>query len=283
MRRIRDFGRGSRSCRRRPRCRRARRAQTRELATQGELLDRVVAIVNDGVVLNSDLDDAGRRGQRAAAAAEARAATAERAAPAGARAPGAAGDPAAARQARRREGPRRDAERGAAGRRQAQQHHPVAAAGRARAAGHRLRRATATRSARRSPCTLLRQRDVLQHISVTPREIDQFLEKQAKTPSERNEYNVSHILIAVGQEASPAQLEPPASARRRSTSAPRAARTSPSSPSPTRTARPRSMAARSAGARAASCPPSSPTRSRSSSPARSASRCARRPAITSSG
>src|SRR6516165_3105719 len=30
--------------------------QTRELATQGELLDRVVAIVNDGVVLNSDLD-----------------------------------------------------------------------------------------------------------------------------------------------------------------------------------------------------------------------------------
>src|SRR5690348_3263021 len=32
------------------------RAQTRELATQGELLDRVVAIVNDGVVLNSDLD-----------------------------------------------------------------------------------------------------------------------------------------------------------------------------------------------------------------------------------
>src|SRR5213075_1428771 len=55
--------------------------------------------------------------------------------------------------------------------------------------------------------SLLRQRDVLQHISVTPREIDQFLEKQAKTPSERSEYNVAHILIAVAQEASPAQLE----------------------------------------------------------------------------
>src|SRR5207302_327682 len=55
--------------------------------------------------------------------------------------------------------------------------------------------------------SLLRQRDVLQRISVTPREIDQFLEKQAKTPSERSEYNVSHILIAVAQEASPAQLE----------------------------------------------------------------------------
>jgi len=48
---------------------------------------------------------------------------------------------------------------------------------------------------------------VLQHISVTPREIDLFLEKQAKTPSERTEYNVSHILIAVAQEASPAQLD----------------------------------------------------------------------------
>jgi peptidyl-prolyl cis-trans isomerase SurA len=54
---------------------------------------------------------------------------------------------------------------------------------------------------------MLRQRDVLQHISVTPREIDQFLDKQAKAPSERNEYNVSHILIAVGQEASPGQQE----------------------------------------------------------------------------
>jgi peptidyl-prolyl cis-trans isomerase SurA len=42
---------------------------------------------------------------------------------------------------------------------------------------------------------------------VTPREIDQFLDKQAKTPSERNEYNVSHILIAVGQEASQSQLD----------------------------------------------------------------------------
>ena len=54
---------------------------------------------------------------------------------------------------------------------------------------------------------LLRQRDVLQHINVTSREIDQFLDKQAKTPSERSEYNVSHILIAVGQEASPAQVD----------------------------------------------------------------------------
>src|ERR1700704_2815649 len=32
-------------------------AQTRELATKGVLLDRVAAVVNAGVVLNSELDD----------------------------------------------------------------------------------------------------------------------------------------------------------------------------------------------------------------------------------
>src|ERR1700744_5915112 len=32
-------------------------AQTRELATKGVLLDRVAAVVNDGVVLNSELED----------------------------------------------------------------------------------------------------------------------------------------------------------------------------------------------------------------------------------
>jgi peptidyl-prolyl cis-trans isomerase SurA len=55
--------------------------------------------------------------------------------------------------------------------------------------------------------TLLRQRDVLQRISVTPREIDQYIDKQAKRPAEGSEYNVSHILIAVPQAASPEQLE----------------------------------------------------------------------------
>jgi peptidyl-prolyl cis-trans isomerase SurA len=55
--------------------------------------------------------------------------------------------------------------------------------------------------------TLLRQRDVLQRITVTPREIDQYIERQKNTPSEFNEYNVSHILIAVPQAATPEQLE----------------------------------------------------------------------------
>jgi len=54
---------------------------------------------------------------------------------------------------------------------------------------------------------LLRERDVIQRISVTPREIDQFLERQSKAPSEASEYNVSHILIAVPQSATVDQLE----------------------------------------------------------------------------
>ena len=53
---------------------------------------------------------------------------------------------------------------------------------------------------------LLRQRDVLQRIAVTPREIDQFLEKQAKQPATGEEYNVSHILISVPPNATPAQI-----------------------------------------------------------------------------
>jgi len=55
--------------------------------------------------------------------------------------------------------------------------------------------------------TILRQRDVLARINVTPREIDQLLERQQKSPSENTEYNVSHILIAVPQSATPAQLD----------------------------------------------------------------------------
>jgi peptidyl-prolyl cis-trans isomerase SurA len=53
---------------------------------------------------------------------------------------------------------------------------------------------------------LLRQRDVLQRIIVTPREIDQYLEKQQES-GENNEYNVSHILLSLPEAASPGQLE----------------------------------------------------------------------------
>jgi peptidyl-prolyl cis-trans isomerase SurA len=54
---------------------------------------------------------------------------------------------------------------------------------------------------------LLQQRDVVQRISITPREIDTYLDRQTRHPSANAEYNVSHILIAVPQEATTAQLE----------------------------------------------------------------------------
>ena len=53
----------------------------------------------------------------------------------------------------------------------------------------------------------LRQRDVLSKINVTPRELDQFIERLKKLPSETMQYNVSHILIAVPQDASQAQVD----------------------------------------------------------------------------
>jgi peptidyl-prolyl cis-trans isomerase SurA len=54
---------------------------------------------------------------------------------------------------------------------------------------------------------ILRQRDVISRINVSPREIEQFLERQKKMPSDSNEYDVSHILIAVPQAATPQELD----------------------------------------------------------------------------
>lgn len=54
---------------------------------------------------------------------------------------------------------------------------------------------------------ILRQRDVIAKINVSPREIEQFLDRQKKLPSSTNEYNVSHILIAVAQAATPDELD----------------------------------------------------------------------------
>jgi len=55
--------------------------------------------------------------------------------------------------------------------------------------------------------SMLRQRDVYAHIYVSPRELDQFLAKQSADKTGRAEYNVSHILIALPEAASPGQLE----------------------------------------------------------------------------
>lgn len=55
--------------------------------------------------------------------------------------------------------------------------------------------------------SLLRQRDVYTHIYVSPRELDQFITKQAGDKTGRVEYDVSHILLALPEAASPGQLE----------------------------------------------------------------------------
>jgi peptidyl-prolyl cis-trans isomerase SurA len=53
----------------------------------------------------------------------------------------------------------------------------------------------------------LRQRDVLGHINVTPRELDQFMERLKKLPSATDEYDISHILLAIPQDATKAQVD----------------------------------------------------------------------------
>jgi peptidyl-prolyl cis-trans isomerase SurA len=181
-------------------------AQTRELATQGVLLDRVAAVVNDGVVLNSELDD-----QVASVSERLRAQKlelpaqnvlrqqvlerlilqeiqAQRASRAGLKVPDEALNSALTEVAQRNNIPLSQLP-------QALQQQGIDYAN--------------YREEMRKELTLglLRQRDVLQRISITPREIDQFLAKQASTPSENNQYNVSHILIAVGQAATPEQLD----------------------------------------------------------------------------
>ncbi|HEY0768186.1 MAG TPA: peptidylprolyl isomerase [Steroidobacteraceae bacterium] len=181
-------------------------AQTRELATKGELLDRVAAIVNDGVVLNSELEaqvevvSERLRQQKLELPPQnvlrqqvlerlvLQEIQMQRANRAGVKVPDETVNAALQDVAKRN------------GLTLSQLPDALAKQGEGYAAYREDLRKEITLS-------LLRQRDVLQHISVTPHEIDQFLEKQAKTPSEGNEYNVSHILIAVAQEASPAQLE----------------------------------------------------------------------------
>jgi peptidyl-prolyl cis-trans isomerase SurA len=54
---------------------------------------------------------------------------------------------------------------------------------------------------------ILRQRDVIARINVSPREIEQFIERQKRMPTDGNQYDVSHILIAVPQAATPEQLD----------------------------------------------------------------------------
>ncbi len=52
----------------------------------------------------------------------------------------------------------------------------------------------------------LRQRDVIAHINVTPHELDQYLARQ-QTAAANDEFNVSHILLSLPEAATPKQLD----------------------------------------------------------------------------
>jgi peptidyl-prolyl cis-trans isomerase SurA len=181
-------------------------AQTREIQGQGQLLDRVAAVVNDGVVLESEVDE----------------------------------QLAALKDRLRTQGQQMPPD--AVLRQQIVEHLVVQEAEiqRADRAGLKISDETLnnamTEVAQRNGITLqqlpaalaaqgldyasyrdsmrreltlrlLQQRDVVQRINVTPREIDRYLDRQAHHPSASGEYNVSHILIAVPQEATTQQLE----------------------------------------------------------------------------
>ncbi len=156
-------------------------AQTRELATQGELLDRVAAIVNDGVVLTSELDE-----QIGAVSERLRVQHLElpaqnvlrqqvldrlileqiemqRADKAGMKVPDEALNNALQEVA--------------------QQNHIELAKLPEALASQGVDYASYRASMRKElTLSLLRQRDVLQRISITPREVDQYLEKQRSRP-----------------------------------------------------------------------------------------------------
>jgi peptidyl-prolyl cis-trans isomerase SurA len=181
-------------------------SQTRELTTTGELLDRVAAVVNDGIVLQSELDEQviliteRLKSQKLDLPADnvlrqqvlerlvLQEIEMQRADKANLKVPDEALNSAMQDVAQRNNIPL------------AQLPEALAAQGIDYAAYRDAMRKELT-------LTLLRQRDVIQRISVTPREIDQYLEKQKGAPEQSGEYNVSHILISVTQTATPEQLE----------------------------------------------------------------------------
>jgi len=180
-------------------------AQTRDLSTQGTLLDRIAAVVNDGVVLESEVDDqmkdvtARLQAQNMALPPESvlhkqvldrlilQRIELEQAAQDGITISDDQLNAALADVAKRNGIPF------------SQLPTVLAQQGIDYASYREQMRQQLT-------IGLLQQRDVLQRIVVTPREIDQFLARQAKHPSANAEYNVSHILIAVPPNATPQQI-----------------------------------------------------------------------------
>jgi peptidyl-prolyl cis-trans isomerase SurA len=172
----------------------------RAKASHGAMLDRVVAVVNDGVVLESELDAQVREfSQRLSAqnvtlpaASVLREQVLERLVL----------EEIQAQRAQKAGITVSDEQLNAALERMAQaQNIPFAQLPEKLAAAGYIYADFRSGIRKQMQREILQQRDVLQRINVSPRELDQYLEKQKNSVSATNEYNVSHILVAVAQDA----------------------------------------------------------------------------------
>ena len=181
-------------------------AQTRDIGVHGEMLDRIAAIVNDGLVLKSELDaqmDAVTKRlqeQKVELPSQSVLQTA------GSRSTDPAGNPGAARQAGRIDRFRRTTEQRAAGDRKPQQDPLRPAAHGARRAGRRLQ-AVSRRYAQGTdlehPAPARRDRA---H-QCDARTSSSSSSRASRTSAANDEFNVSHILLSLPEAATPQQLE----------------------------------------------------------------------------
>ncbi|MGD9599748.1 MAG: peptidylprolyl isomerase [Steroidobacteraceae bacterium] len=180
-------------------------AQTRELASGGELLDRVAAIVNDGVVLKSEVDEQvtlisarlNQQGLELPPANVLRQQVLERLV-----------TQEVQMQRANRAGLKVTDEMVNNALQDVARRNGIALTQLPAALASQGIDYTSYRDDLRKEITLsmLRQRDVVARIMISPREIDQYLEREKNSPSETTSYNLSHILIAVPQAATPEQV-----------------------------------------------------------------------------
>ena len=180
-------------------------AQTRELSTQGQLLDRIAAIVNSGVVMQSQLND---RVQQVVAELKAQGLTAPPQSVLRKQVLNSLILQQVQLQQDRQDGIAISDDTLNAALQSVAARNGIAFANLPSALAQQGINYADYREQMRDQLTigLLRERDVLQRIVVTPRQIDQFLAHEAKEPTAGEEYNVSHILIAVPPNATPAEL-----------------------------------------------------------------------------
>jgi peptidyl-prolyl cis-trans isomerase SurA len=181
-------------------------AQTRELGTRGQLLDRIAVVVNDGVVLQSQIDQQTamitrrlrEQGTPLPAASVLRQQITERLVL-----------QEIQLQRANKVGLRVSDEALNNALREVAKQNGIEFAQLPDALGSEGINYAEYREQMRREMTLsmLRQRDVYARIYVSPRELDQYLAKQAANQTGNASYEVSHILLSLPEAASPGQLE----------------------------------------------------------------------------